>query len=222
MPLTIPDDINYPDTLYAGGFVAAMALMATSIQDALDSRQASSYVWADQAARDAQTGMANGNFGFQQDNSSLYMFNGTTWRLWERAWTAYTPTVNNFNSASAAPTISGWYSVSSGMVDFTVTAKLGTGTITVGAISISTPVAIDTTGMILNSSVLNASASFEDVSAGSTGYFGGQVRVSDANTIVPLRYSAANVGVIAVTSSSLPFTWATLDVMTASGRYPAA
>ena len=79
MPLTVPDDINYPDTDYTGGFVAAMGLMATSVQSALSVRAAKSYRWPDQAARDAETGMVIDNRGYQEDNDKSYRFNGSIW-----------------------------------------------------------------------------------------------------------------------------------------------
>jgi len=79
MPLTVPDDINYPDTDYAGGFVTAMGLMSTSVQSALSVRAAKSYRWPNQAARDAESGMVIDNRGYQEDNDKSYRFNGSIW-----------------------------------------------------------------------------------------------------------------------------------------------
>lgn len=79
MPTTSPDGIDYPDTSYTSGFVAALAAMATSIQTAFSKRQIRTFKWADAAARAAQTGMSEGDRGDQADTDKQYRYSGSTW-----------------------------------------------------------------------------------------------------------------------------------------------
>jgi hypothetical protein len=63
---------------------AISAAQAASVQGALDSlvndtRQIQTFVWANSAARTAQTGMIAGDFGFQTDTSTTYRYSGSSW-----------------------------------------------------------------------------------------------------------------------------------------------
>lgn len=83
MPTTSPDNIYYADSSTAMSAEAISAAVATSVQDALDSkvndtRQIQSFVWANAAARTAQTGMAEGDWGYQQDTDVTYRYT-TAW-----------------------------------------------------------------------------------------------------------------------------------------------
>jgi hypothetical protein len=60
------------------------AAEATSVQAALDSlvnnnRQVQTYIWANAAARTAQTGMLEGAIGYQSDTDVYYSYSGTAW-----------------------------------------------------------------------------------------------------------------------------------------------
>lgn len=82
MPLTVPDEIYSPPGSYPGGFRAAMALMATSIQAAFSRRQAYYFRWADQSEQDATTTsaiMRLGDHGYRIDLETEYEWNGSAW-----------------------------------------------------------------------------------------------------------------------------------------------
>lgn len=84
MPTTSPDNIFYADNSTAMSAAAISAAEATSIQNALDAkvndtRQIQTFVWADTAARNAQTGMIAGDFGYQTDTGITYRYNGSAW-----------------------------------------------------------------------------------------------------------------------------------------------
>jgi len=134
----------------------------------------------------------------------------------------YTPTVSNWSSATIAPTTTGRYWLHGGMCTVMVQSKLGTGTITVGQISFTLPLTMDTTGMIAQSTLLSGTSSMRDVSGGTTGYYGGGVRIIDSTSVNVMRPSASAPGVLATTTSVLPFTWATLDEFSAFFSYPVA
>lgn len=132
----------------------------------------------------------------------------------------YTPTINNWNSATTPPTTTGRYWRTGDIVHVLVTSKLGTGSITVGNISVSLPVACDTTGMLLDSTNLNGAFSAKDASSGDT--YAGIVRLVDANTVRLMRFQSSTPGQVNPTSSSTPFTWATLDEISVLVSYPIA
>lgn len=160
----------------------------------------------------------NGLLVMQLDTYGLYLRKAGAWKLMELPWTTYVPTIANFSSTS--PTITGKYAVAGGIVQALVQAKLGTGTITVAAASATLPVAADTTGMILDSTLLQGAAGFKDVSLGDQ--YAGSVRIIDANTVRAMRFTTTGSGSAGTLSSTLPFTWATLDEMSLAFSYPAA
>jgi hypothetical protein len=57
------------------------AAQATSVQAALALRQRYEFVWANAAARTAQTGMTTGSTGYQVDTRSEYIYESSLWRL---------------------------------------------------------------------------------------------------------------------------------------------
>ncbi|TFD54212.1 hypothetical protein E3T43_12810 [Cryobacterium sp. Hh7] len=72
------------------------------------------YKWVDSAQRNAQTGMRNGDTGYQSDNKTTFRYDSATWYVWERGRTAYTPTLAEMSLGSGA--IEAYYSISSGFI----------------------------------------------------------------------------------------------------------
>lgn len=82
MATTTPDSLYYPvGTDGVAPLHTVLANMQTSVQTAMSKRQRTSYVWTNQAARDAQTGMTAGSTGYQLDTKTEYVFNGTIWQI---------------------------------------------------------------------------------------------------------------------------------------------
>lgn len=84
-----------------------MAVHASSVQTALSKRQRFSYVWANDAARTAQTGMTEGSTAYQIDTKTEYQYENGVWRL-------ATPHVEMTASASvpvASPTLAGTFTI---------------------------------------------------------------------------------------------------------------
>jgi hypothetical protein len=107
MPSTSPDNIYYPDINAAQNQPAYMGTHATSVQTALSLRQRYSFIWANDAARLAQTGMTEGSIAYQVDSKTEYQYENGIWRLG-------TPHVEFTSSASipnASPTLAGVFSV---------------------------------------------------------------------------------------------------------------
>lgn len=79
MPTTTPDGIVTPDNGWTGGFVQAMITMANTIQAIFARKAANSYSWANDTARNAQTGMLQGDTGTQTDIGVQFLYDGTRW-----------------------------------------------------------------------------------------------------------------------------------------------
>jgi hypothetical protein len=126
MPTTSPDSIVYPDTSYTGGFVAAIAALATSIQTAFSKRGLHNYQWADATARAAQTGMAAGDQGLQSDTLVIYRYNGSAWKEWISDWITYTPTVTGPTSLGTSSVVFAQYQYQQGRMRVKGRITLGT------------------------------------------------------------------------------------------------
>ncbi len=116
MPTTSPDGIYYADGSTPMSAEDISAAEATSVQDALDAlvndtRQIQSFLWANSAARSAQTGMVGGDFGYQTDTGVTYRYSGS-------AWVAFYPgaLVSIIPTSVAGTGVS--YSTTSGLVSF--------------------------------------------------------------------------------------------------------
>jgi hypothetical protein len=157
---------------------------------------------------------------YQIDTGMTYVYRSAAWDISDLPWTSYTPTLTNFSSASTPATTTGRYAISSGIAHVLVQSKLGTGVITVGNITASLPVAADTTGMILDSTLLAGTGSLFDVSPAQE--YVGAIRIIDADTVRLLRLNASTIGGVNPTTSTLPFTWATLDEISLMFSYPVA
>jgi hypothetical protein len=81
MGTTSPDNIAFPDTSTPWSSVPDFSVLSSSVQTALDKRQIYNFQWVDQAARNAQLGMRQGDTGYQIDTKSEYLYEGGAWRL---------------------------------------------------------------------------------------------------------------------------------------------
>lgn len=82
MPTTSPDNLWSPEnTDNFEDLVPDLSTMQGSVQAALSSRAIRTYKWADTAARNAQTGMTEGDIGYQLDNDIYYSYTGGSWSL---------------------------------------------------------------------------------------------------------------------------------------------
>lgn len=165
----------------------------------------------------------SGMFVLQADTGVTYRYTGSAWKIWDYLSGAqtYTPTIDNWNSATTPPTTTGRYWRTGDIMHVFVQSKLGTGSISVSNITVSLPVAMDTTGMISDSTLLNGTVCLNDVSSANT-FFVGAIRYVDANTVRVMRSSASNPGQILTISASAPFTWQPLDEISLAFSYPIA
>lgn len=164
MANTSPDDIWYPTTPDAYDYVSNLSQLASSVQDALNSRQRHDYVWANQAARVAQTGAVQGDRGYQTDTKTEYIFDNNTWRL-ALPHVEYTAS-QSIPSAGGAPTLAGVFTMdTSKTTSSTFTSASGSGGIIInspGLYAISTLT-------FLGSSLATTGRSFIDLAGTSSG-----------------------------------------------------
>ena len=130
------------------------------------------------------------------------------------AWTAYTPTFTNLTVGNG--TLDCQWFRSGRFVSFKVKLTFGSTTSVSGAIIVSLPVAYadgteveSATGLLFDSSL---NARYPAVTGAQT-----------TTTIAVRTINAAGTyAVVADTSSTVPFTWATGDIITVAGSYEAA
>jgi len=85
MATTTPDSVYFPLATDAiAPLHTVFANLASSTQTALNKRQRFTFVWANSAARTAQTGMVAGSTGYQVDTKDEYTYTGSAWNLNQR------------------------------------------------------------------------------------------------------------------------------------------
>jgi hypothetical protein len=218
MPTTSPDNIFYADGTTPASLATITAAMATSVQDALNLREAHSFSWVDLTARNAQTGMVTGDLGYQIDNATYYRYSGSAWTIWAKAETAYSPTFTNFTASSASFT----YSISGGRVFITGKATCAA-TLPTGSITLTTPsgYSISMTNFANTPASVIGIGGVDDAST-STDYPLSVRTVSSTSVSVIATNAAGTYATVVATSSAIPLTWASGDIMYLSFSYPVA
>lgn len=100
MPVT-PLGIYSPAGTEGYDLTVDLAAMATSIDSAIGSaetgitsvREIKTYKWANVSERNGQTGMAEGDTGWQNDTNIYYHYTGAAWKAWDSNWITYTSTL---------------------------------------------------------------------------------------------------------------------------------
>jgi hypothetical protein len=214
MPTTSPDSIYYADGTTPASLADITSAIATSVQNAFNVREMQSFSWANSTAKSAQTGMIIGDIGYQIDNATFYIYNGSSWKIWAKAETSYTPTFVGF-TASAASFI---YSIAGGVVR--VTGKVTLSSAVTAAMTISTP-----SGYNINTTALsNAIASQMGVGGvdGATDHPLG-VRYNTTTSVALSAINAAGTyATIVNTAAAIPLTWAIGNIFYVSFSYPVA
>jgi len=212
MALTSPSNLFSPDAGDGYALVTDLAAMQDSVQTALNTRVRTStdYLWANAAARTAQTGMVAGQKGYQTDTGITYRRNASTWKEWESDWITYTPTLTLFvigTGGAAANTAS--YKYEHGRVRVRGVAKLGTTGRSVSGFVMTLPVtarALRSPWQFYPGTATLLSA------AGNVNYFANLAADNaSVTTVTPLSpgTSGMRVGV----NGSAPFTWTSGDAV---------
>jgi len=221
MPTTSPDSIYYADGTTPASIATITASIATSVQNALNVREARTYSWADNTAKAAQTGMATGETGYQIDTDTYYIYSGSAWRIWAKQLTSFTPTLTNFTNSS----LSFVFSVASGVVSVSGHAICSG---TVGEILISVPSGFNVNTALLPSSgaILVGTGGVDRTSSTVNHSLGVRVASATGFALVANAYNASGTGTlystIVPTSASIPATWDTGDVLSVNFSYPVA
>lgn len=219
--VTLPDLIEAHDDSDAFDPPAAYAALAASVQRAFAKRENYDFYWPDAAARTAEADGIAMSLGFQVDNKTVWMHNGTSWKLWSTlAPIAFTPTWTNLTVGNAVQL---WtYSVAAGLV--TVRGFLAFGTTTsIGA----GPWTYMTVPLPANGLITSAPNSGSDQSLGTafledlaTALCPGVVVTYSTGGVIYARFAAFNAaGTYTLATgilTAIPFTWGNGDFLNAT------
>lgn len=221
---TTTDGFRYAEATDPWAPSSDSAAEATSIQEWADTRQIPDYYWADAAARTAQTGMANGDEGFQADTGMTYKYNGSTWKAWHTLSPVnFTPTWTNLTVGNATQTFR--YTLAAGTVQVSGFLILGTTSSVGTAPHMTAP-------LPLNGYITGAPNSGSDqilgtaimADNGGVSYTGPIATVASASVIYvrPLAVGTGATYASTLTlTSTVPFTFGSTDYMTFNYSYQA-
>lgn len=180
------------------------------------------YVWADAAARAAETGMIAGEKGYQTDTKIVYRYDGSAWKAWESDWTTYTPTMTNYTVGTGGSVKNVWeWKYELGLVHVRFRTVLGSSGFSVApsssVVSFALPVAmaalqhsfepLNGTGVITSSTVSDRKI---------------VTFLSDDSDVNEFRvYSVASPDFLPITPTS-PHTWAAGSRMSGEFTYKPA
>ena len=216
MPTTTPDSIYYADSATTMSAEAISAAEATSVQNALNSvrsrRQIQTFVWANAAARAAQTGMVEGDIGYQSDTNIYYFYTGTVWKAWDSDWITYTPTLTNVTLGTGSAT-QYRYRYTGGVVEVDFSIRLGTGGSFTGSPTMTLPV---------SAVALRHSSMTYDGVASATNAAGNIYPISvlaSGTSVTTVAFWTTTTGAYAQVTAIVPHTWALNSVIQGKFRY---
>lgn len=175
------------------------------------------YRWSNDAQRTAQTGMRDGDEGFQTDIDATYKYMGA-WQLWNRRRFAFTPVLAPDGTMGSGGYLTGFCTVAAGIAYYTVRILLGTGFVfpSGGVFYINCPYG----SKDFSPTMPRGQIIFQDTSAGSTGrYIGVPVDVGLDGSTIRFYYTTATTNRIFDLTLTDPFAWAVGDSMSASFSY---
>ena len=167
-----------------------------------------SYVWADAAARTAQTGMTVGAKGTQTDTGVTYRYNGTSWSPWDSDYITWStaPTNLTVGTGGSAATVQK-YKYVGGRIWFSYSYTLGSSGFSMGTSpTINFPISVALT--VTGGSLATGDGAIRDVSVPSTPAYV-RVNITSATTGIMQTYT----GTTASITSAAPMTWAAGDIL---------
>lgn len=219
MPTTTPDNIFYAGTTTPMSIEDITAMIATSVQTALNGRAQQTFLWSNATARNAQTGMNTGDEGLQQDTGVTYKFLSGAWKAWLSDWVAYTATQTSFNTGTGgSATADTQYKYTNGDVRVRYNFVFGTsGTTFPTAPSFSLPVqasVVPVTNYVYSSmgAILDASAPATNLA----------YTRANATSVTSVQIQTLVSGATATITTTVPWTWAQADTMSGDFTYRAA
>lgn len=195
-------------------FTAGTKLTAADVNDYL-MKQAVTY-FASSTARDAAiTSPVEGMVAYLEDTNIYTFYNGSAWGnlVWPDAWIAYTPTLTNITLGSGG-TSAFFYQRVGKAVNVRGRITLGTSGALTGVATFTLPV-----NSILSDQFWDFGAILND--SGTT-FYPGVVRVGTSTATVLATNAAATYTTAVNTSATIPFTWASSDVINVGFTYESA
>lgn len=199
-----------------------MSFKTFAVGEKLTSSDVNSYLmqqtvmyFASSAARaSAITSPVEGMVAYLEDTNTYTFYNGSAWNdlLWGDPWVAYTPTLTNITLGSGG-TSSFFYQRVGKMVNVRGRITLGTSGALTGVATFTLPVNAVTADQFWQSgTILNDSGTF----------YAGVVRVGTSSATVLATNAAGTYTTAVNTSATIPFTWASGDIINVGFSYEAA
>jgi hypothetical protein len=169
--------------------------------------------FASTAARDSALSAVktNGMHAYTTDASRLWQYDGTDWVIMSEPTQGFTPTWTGLTTTSGTNT--GYYRRRDGYCDFKITFTFGASSAVTGAVTVALPIAANIAADLDGFDVFLYDASAVTFYTGATSN-----STSSIANVVALN-SAGTYVTAAALSSTVPFTWATSDVLSIRGTY---
>lgn len=215
MPATSPDNIYYEDGTVLYSDATNASLQASSIQNALNLRQQYNFIWTNSGGRTGQTGMRNGDTGYQQDTQTLYTYNGSQWAVSGISpWTPWSPTTTGI-AVGTGGTIISVYRFVGNKIELKFAVLFGTGgSINATNPSFTLPFAAET-----QLAPYTAYNGFGSAYNGSSIYPLFVISNNTSTTVAVFYALAASTQAFSNVSSTSPFTWASGHSLNANISY---
>ena len=207
-----------PDGTASGLLNVGMQSISDTIGPA-SARARKRFLWPDAAARAAQTGMSNGDDGYQSDTTVTYLRIASAWKPWTSDWISFTPTLTNIAVGTGGSALNSCrYKYSAGQVVAEYKLVLGSSGASVGsAPTVTLPVTAET--LTHNLQVIDGLGSMYDTSATDL-----RIGVMQHTSTTVARFSYITPSGIGFTvpTSTAPWTWAAGDAIHQIIRYAPA
>lgn len=152
-------------------------------------------------------------YGDTGANNGFWLSDGTTWSIWSRQWTDFTPTTPGLTVGSGGSTLYAKYKVTNGEITIRAGWRMGSSP-TINDPTLTYPLTIATW---LNDLSPFGTATFYDASNGVNGRIRGAVYKNA--TAARFVYEAAGAQMLPV-GPTVPFTWAVNDEIHVDFKYP--
>jgi hypothetical protein len=222
MPVTDNDDIYFADGNTLLSIENISSATATSVQNALDKRKVYTYRWDSSAEKIAQTGMREGDNGYNTADNAEYLYNGSSWLAWNKRKTSYVPNISSFALTTSLTDYVGYYSISSGICTVEFSAILGATGANTGITSMFItlpPFPVVTRASFLTNNIALQGTAFFDVVAG---VYLGCFRYSTGGTTANILAPTTTAGKMGQVAPTIPAAWAANDICSGSFSYPVA
>lgn len=211
----VPALTSYPNALVLAQIAVAAADTSIVTGDITDKRTYATALggtqWCTSTTRPTGVALREGSRIYELDTNRELLYDGTGWVIMSEPAQSYTPSLTNMTLGNG--TVAGSYHRSDGWCDFTAAFTLGSTSAVAANAAISIPVAY------FDGTEFESLPVFMYDSSVTTRYYGHTYAANPSLIGLVADASAAAHITGAIVSGTVPFTWATGDIIKVSGRY---